>query len=327
MTTSYPSDDEQLSERFDCETTLNDLPESSKQLVQKWQQLGECIRSVPVSPASVADSVRMQLDRDDVAVALVTGSSDARGWTVRGRSSIALTTAAMTIVFCCVALWMLPPPASVPAIAKNLSSTFTSQQLATGFANCDVVVVTMPEGKEEASDWIQSSFAAHGMHAQAILVDSRSQDAQVSRIVGTDVASEDFLDLMNTFDNEYRPLQIDEMEPDELISQFVESLETPSLAEEHFNEFVVVVPKDLLQQLRSGQAAAAAPTSLAAATEETTAPTIESQTLPPAAAPRPVVFVIRRRQADAHPAIDGVHLQLDAPWSRTKEQYRNRFRV
>ena len=215
------------------------------------------------------------------------------------------------MAICCVALWMLPPIVPNSVIAQNLSSTFTSQQLASGFANCDIVVVTMPEGKEETADWLQSSFAAHGMHSEAILVDSRSKEAQVSRIVGADVASQDLLSLMNTFDNEFNPPLIDEMDPSEMISQFVESLETPSLAEEHFNEFIVVVPKDLLEQLRSGRNAEAV--ALAAATDETSQQAVATHSMEQTAAVRPVVFVIRRRKTDIYPVIDGAYLEHKSP--------------
>lgn len=295
MTASNPADNELLSQHLDGSDTLRGLSEADQELVTDWKQLGTDIRQIPMLSVDLVAAVSSQLHNVSVA---------ARPKVSRSRSSVAFVAASMTVLSCCLVMWFLPPHPTSDNGLTTAASTFTSQQLASGFAQCDIVVITRPDGTERTSDWLQTSFDAHGMQSQAILVDSNSTATQEARLVVADAEPKRLLNFMNAYESELNPSQIDEMDPDELLSKFVESMETPSLAEEHFNEFVVVVPKKLLEEMNLRRSAKStvptASSGIAVANKNTAAGPQQTDPI------RPVLFVIRRRKAaTASPVIDG----------------------
>lgn len=279
--------DEELSERFDAVRggQLSDLTEEQSRLIDGWVDLRSCLQRLPSPTVDIASRVRDQLESTRLVVA---ASSPKTGAPPR-QSAFAVIASSLTIVVCLFSLMYFPAPLPDLTFRQSLFSGFTSSELASGFSNCDVVMVTMPDGPEKTNDFLRTSLTSHGLESHSIAIDSRPSSG--SQLLGSNADSDEVLGALTFLHDATGGEPVDDMQREEILAKLFEAIETPSLAEEHFDDYVVVLPREVINDMREKNTAIA-DTDLPAKTQPST-----SAAIPPES--RKVVFVVRRKKAAA----------------------------
>lgn len=285
-----PTSEEDFSDQFDNISSgdLSEFTDAQSKLADDWAQLGACLKQLPVPSVSLVSDVRRQIERASLVVA-------ARHPPVQSpprHSAFAVMVSSLTMVVCLFSLMYFPAPLPNLTFQQSLFSGFTSRELASGLSNCDVVLITMPDGPEETTDFLRTSLTNSGMESHSIAVDSKpSSDSQ---LLGSNADSSQVLGALTAL-HAIGGEPVDDMEREQILAQLLEAIETPSLAEEHFNDFVVVVPRDVIDGMRKhgGMVAdASMPKNVGSSPEIVPAET------------RKVVFVVRRKKVSGADHID-----------------------
>lgn len=294
---NLPISEEDLSGQFDHISggDLFELTDAQAKLVGDWTQLRGCLKQLPVPSVSLVSDVRHRIEGGRLVVA-------ARQPPVRSpkrHSGFAVMVSSLMILVCLFSLMYFPAPLPNLTFQQSLFSGFTSRELASGLSNCDVVLITMPDGPEETTDFLRTSLTNSGMESHSIAVDSKPSAG--SQLLGSNAGSSEVLGALTAL-QAISGEPVDDMEREQILAQLLEAIETPSLAEEHFNDFVVVVPRDVIDGMRKEGGMIA----------ETDLPkNVNSSSAMVPAETRKVVFVVRRKKAAGTEHIDsnGARLQ------------------
>lgn len=317
-----------LCARFDAaELDPQQLTSEEARIVAGWQSLRDDLQAIPVAPANLAGAVMRAIGTEmaDVAemetavaeerpaagprvVSLAAEETRLRPAQHAQRARIATLVSVLTLVSCVVLLSVLP---QIPVSSFQSLTAINMDSLAEELANCDVVVVRVPQNTADSD--------LDGL-GDLNVGSTLARDAMPLREL--DQAGEQMFADLAEFDRETNPEFIGDMTREELLAKVLESVETPSLAEEHFGEMLVLFPSDLLDEIRAEAgggtliagdvppaAAPAEPTRVASASPRTT--------------PRRKVFVVLKMPAETDTEVvpDVSRLPgfgpLDTPWRYT----------
>lgn len=245
MNPTEPTSPEELSFRYDSERLdASQLSHEEMLLVREWESLGSELRALPVSAARLDQSVMGAIRGGDAVV--VGAATDRRVGGVSGglandrrqRSLIASFVSVVALACSLSVLSVMPtfPPTSVSAFASlNVDS------LAEELSQCDVVLVRVPQEGMSPVDLLSDSLE---------LPPTDGDDDVSMPLLSFDQEGDDLFDDLADFERITNPDYIGEMTREELFAKLVEAVETPSLAEEHFGEIVVLFPRDLMEEIK-----------------------------------------------------------------------------
>ena len=252
MPQNTPSRNELLSQEFDSSLSAfdsadYDLSPEDRRMLDSWQRLGECLRSIPVESIDLSGGVLTQCVMPAANSDTATGFSSS---TKRKSRSIVARLAAV-----------LMAAAAVFMLAFNLSTNIDSSPFdgklaelslgASGIAafgdplTWDVVLVTVPDGdNRQVVRQLKQSFQSNGMQVHTAMLEDEYEQPELQDHFAGSMVQEDLLDVLTgenvEFGAEWNPEQIDDLDRGELLARFAESLKAPSRSEEHFGEMVVV---------------------------------------------------------------------------------------
>ena len=281
-----PTDD--LCSRFDAaEFDPAQLTPSEADSLGPWQQLRDDLRAIPIREADLSQSI-MEAIQDPAAqpqpsvVAVGVAPVAARPARYEQRARIATLVSVLTLASCVILLSVLPRISVSPF--RSLTA-INMDSLAEELSKCDVVVVRVPETSAPGQD-------LEGM-ADLDMGSQLTSDFGMPLRELDQAGEEMFADLAE-FDRVTNPELIGDMTREELMAKVLESVETPSLAEEHFGEMLVLFPSDLLDDIRmeAGQA-----TLVAEDGQPPAAPSARADANSPDAPPRRKVFVVLKTPA------------------------------
>ena len=249
------------------------------QHLQDWQALGDDLRALPVTPVNLLPGVMQAIGspaadgtedsctipstdlrpskiaaqpsraQSPAHTALAERSRPDRARSDRARSDrarsdrarLATLVTGLTLLGC-VAIMSLLPVLSMSQMTAL--AAIDVDTLAEELSRCDVVLVKVPQAE------------LRGSVLDATLTDDLLGGNTLNGEPGLPLrgverpGDEMFEDLAN-YERVTNPAFIGDMTREELLAKVLESVETPSLAEEHFGEMIVLFPSDLLREIQS----------------------------------------------------------------------------
>ncbi|MCR9200726.1 MAG: hypothetical protein NXI04_18985 [Planctomycetaceae bacterium] len=248
---------EDLCSRFDAaDFDPAQLTSSEMDSLMPWTSLRDDLRAIPVQKAELSASImgavqnlaagsqpqpsqpQPQPQPQPTAVAVESHALSVRPARYEQRARIATLVSVLTLASCVILLSVLPrlsvsPLRSLTAVNMN--------SLAEELSKCDVVVVRVPQ------------TSSPGLDLEGLVDLGRGSQLTSDRgmpLRELDQAGEEMFADLAEFDRVTNPEFIGDMTREELMAKVLESVETPSLAEEHFGEMLVLFPSDLLEDIR-----------------------------------------------------------------------------
>lgn len=279
---------EDLCSRFDAaEFDPAQLTPSEAESLGPWQALRDDLRAIPVQKARLSQSIMgaVQDLASQPQPSVVAGQVAVRPPRDEQRARIATLVSVLTLASCVILLSVLPRISVAPF--RSLTA-INMDSLAEELSKCDVVVVRVPQDSSPRQDL--DGLVDLDMGSQ-LTSDSGMPLREL------DQAGEEMFADLAAFDRVTNPELIGDMTREELMAKVLESVKTPSLAEEHFGEMLVLFPSDLLEDIRmeAGQTAL-----VAGDGQPATAPSAQADAAADSldAPPRRKVFVVLKTPAE-----------------------------
>lgn len=239
--------EESLSANLDGEERL-DWPDGAESTdVAIWRQIGDAIRQLPSTPASLSVSVTEALKGANAGQRVVVRQEqDFESPLLRW---VAVTTSCIAILLVCYNLATNLPNGESQGVGMAAVETHLVPE------DWEVLVVTVEEASEKAAvEVFRESAQQQGM--QMLSVGRSSQEPET----GSDVlmVSGDLSTWLNSIvesggklEAELNPEVIDGMKRDELLDRFAESMKTPTRSDKYFGDMLVLLPGDNSLVVRS----------------------------------------------------------------------------
>jgi len=187
-------------------------------------------------------------------------------------------------------------------------------------AKWDVVLVTVPDGDDrQLVQQLRQSFEENGLQVHSGATDNVAAGSEVAPQIASSIVSGELFDVLTgenkDVETEWNPEQIDDLDRDELLARFVDSMKTPSRSDEHFGEMVVVFSQETMDaielavgsgKISSGAAAIAAVQSAggsSVAADEHVSRDTKFEIAAGDVSRRPVLVVVRRKK-DVAPLVE-----------------------
>jgi hypothetical protein len=323
MSASPPPSSEELfsaaydSGHWDAASVPELSDENAAQLASAWQQLGDDLRSLPVTPVGnqFSANVVAQLRANAHPVVRITQTKTSSERTSiadqNAKRSIAIGASLAAIVL--IALMLSGYP-----VQKRPDARFTENHQKLDPAAWEVVVVTVSDEQTSGlTAQLRESVSERGYQIHAVTHNASSSDDVLELVMASAETSEQFLDAMSSgtqpFTTEWNPDQIGEFDRDELLRRLAASMETPTQSDHFFGETFVILPNSEAMQIatvptpQTSNSALAASRTSAAQNQEQGTLVVENEAQPDASvqarvvnllqqnANRPVLVVFRKK--------------------------------
>lgn len=227
-----------------------------EQLLNRWKLLGECLRELPHGGAGDLNQRVLREIREEVSARTTPHvppqSTPARPAAARGFALVA------TLAVACLLL--------VPLTSDLLSPNPSSDRIAEGVSadtrDWEIIVLTVPDdGHNGVPESVLRTVIGHGLQIRRlgeqstgdidhpdILMASAGVSQQLREVLDSEIAS---------LQAELNPDRIGDLDREQMLARFAESMHTPTKSDEYFGEMSLVVPDDgsiVVQALPSGRA-------------------------------------------------------------------------
>ncbi len=238
------SPEERLSHDFDSglhdPELLTEIGQAeSAELLQSWKQLGEHLRALPVRPiVDLSSRVLKDVQKSDSPTSTVHKHSQ-KAPANRGRSVALLATscAVMVVAATIVAFQANTSPSATAVAFRSLSPK-----------SWEVVVVTVSDEQANlVTEKLRDAVDERGLEIHSLNEGKSANRESLELMMASSESSVELLEALNAdshaFETEWNPKQIGDLNRDELLSRFSESMQTPTRSDEFFGEVFVVLPK------------------------------------------------------------------------------------
>lgn len=239
--------EEQLSHNFDHEkhdralvTEIGD--EQAEVLTNAWQQIGDHLRALPTKTvrdvaAQVQAEIRPKGGTDSSTPPAKQPLVPTRNL---GRSVALLATSCAVMVV------------AATIVAFQANTDFPATAIAFRAADAqdwEVVVVTVPDQRMNlVTDKLRNAVDERGLSIHTLNQGESATGESVELLMASSESSIEFLDALNAdaqdVETEWNPDRVGDVDREDLLRRFSESMQTPTRSDNFFGEIFVILPKD-----------------------------------------------------------------------------------